>query len=149
MSSTSSPATWCSFPPGVPRYVVISPDCYQVLIPTRCSMPPGDAIGLLPGVSHRGYQCSFPPGVPCYVMMSPACYLVYLIRATRCSFSPGVPCHLVMSPACYLVFRAVGPLVTLLVLNVFLIRALHAARRRHQLMSSSAATTSTSRRSSR
>jgi len=85
-------------------------------------MPPGDVTGLLSGISHQGYQCSFPP---------------------------GVPFHLVMSPACYLVFRAVGPLVTLLVLNVFLIRALHAARRRHQLMSSSAATTSTSRRSSR
>lgn len=45
--------------------------------------------------------------------------------------------------ACYLVFRSVGPLVTLLVLNVFLIKALHAARRRHQQMSSA---TTTSRR---
>ena len=53
--------------------------------------------------------------------------------------------YVVYKLACFLVFRTVGPLVTLLVLNVFLIRALHAARRRHQQMSTS--TTTSSRRS--
>jgi hypothetical protein len=45
--------------------------------------------------------------------------------------------YVVYKTAGNLVFRAIGPLVALLVLNVFLIRALHAARRRHQQLASS------------
>jgi len=52
--------------------------------------------------------------------------------------------YVVYKMGCYLVFRTVGPLIALLVLNVFLITALHATRRRHQKISSA---TTSSRRS--
>lgn len=48
--------------------------------------------------------------------------------------------YVIYKTAGNLVFRTVGPLVTLLVLNVFLIRALHDARRRHQQLASSSTT---------
>jgi len=76
-----------------------------------------------------------------YVVYKLACFLVF--RRT-CGYLPSRTASVSVS-LLYLVFRTVGPLVTLLVLNVFLIRALHAARRRHQQMSTS--TTTSSRRS--
>ena len=61
---------------------------------------------------------------------------------TKTSLRDNKLYFVVYKMGCYLVFRTVGPLVTLLVLNQFLIRALHATRRRHQKIS---ATTSTRR----
>jgi len=51
--------------------------------------------------------------------------------------------YVVYKTAGNLVFRTLGPLVALIVLNAFLIRALHDARRRHQKLANSTSTSST------
>ena len=105
-------------------YVVYKTGCYLVLLVTGCYL-----VFLVTGC----YLVFLVTG--CYlVLLVTGCYLVFLVTG----------CYLVfLVTGCYLVFRSVGPLVALLVLNMFLIRALHATRRRHQKISA----TTSSRRS--
>jgi len=59
-----------------------------------------------------------------------------IAKVEKTSLRDNTLYYVVYKTCCNLVFKAVGPLVALLVLNMFLIRALHATRRRHQKLSS-------------
>lgn len=61
------------------------------------------------------------------------------VRATTTSLRYSQVYYVLYKTSCYLVFRAIGPLVLLLVLNILLVQALRNNRIRHQCHSSAAA----------
>ena len=59
---------------------------------------------------------------------------VYLVGSRKTRFGASWLYFLTYKTLAYLVFRAFGPLITLIVLNTKLIRALHAVRRKRAAM---------------